>query len=30
MPENLTLDMAIPVTAAPTPGSWKLPKAKKV
>jgi predicted dehydrogenase len=25
MPKNLTLDMTIPVTPAPTPGSWKLP-----
>ena len=25
MPKNLTLDSAITVSAAPTPGSWKLP-----
>jgi myo-inositol 2-dehydrogenase / D-chiro-inositol 1-dehydrogenase len=25
MPKNLTLDMGIPVTPAPTPGSWRLP-----
>jgi len=27
MPKNLTLDMSLKVTGAPTPGSWRLPPA---
>jgi hypothetical protein len=30
MPKHLTLDMTIPVTPAPTPGSWRLPAKARV